>query len=72
MIQAVANYLLQQFHFDRASVSHQVSENWTWQFLERNPQFHKRKQKPLGVERKNAHKEEDFKVYFEKYWEIRV
>ena len=72
MIQAAANYLLQQSHFDQTSVPHQVSKNWTRRFLERNPQFHKRKQKPLAVERKNAHNEEDFKEYFEKYWEIRV
>ncbi len=55
MIQAAANYLLQQSHSDRTSVPHQVSENWTRRFLERNPQFHKRKQKPLAVERKNVH-----------------
>ncbi len=64
MIQAAANYLLQQSHFDRTSVPHQVSENWTRRFLECNPQFHKRKQKHLAVERKNAHNEKDFKEYF--------
>ncbi len=71
-IHAAANYLLEQSHFDKTRIPHQVSENWTWRFLERNPQFHKRKQKPLSVERKNAYNEEDFKEYFEKYWEIRV
>ncbi len=72
MIQVEANYLLQKSHFDRTSVLHQVSKNWTRRFLERNPQFHKRKQKPIAVERNNVHNEGDFKEYFEKYWEIRV
>ena len=72
MIRAAANYILTKSHSDHLTPPPQVSENWTRRFLARNPEFYKRKQKPLAVERKNAHNEGDFMEYFEKYKDIRI
>ena len=72
MIRAAANYILTKLHFDHLTPPPQVSPVWTKQFLDCNPQFHKKKQKPLAVERKNAHNESDFREYFEKYKDIRI
>ena len=44
-----------------------VSNPWTKSFLNRNPQFSKRKQKPLAAERKHAHNAKDIREYFEAY-----
>lgn len=41
----------------------QVSKNWTRRFLACNPEFYKRKQRPLAIECKNAHDEDDFMEY---------
>ena len=57
---AAANYILKKSHSNPLEISPQVSKKWTKQFLNRHPQFHKKKQKPLVVERKNAHNKEDF------------
>ncbi len=72
MICAAANYILTKSHPDHLTPPPQVSKNWTRQFLARNPEFYKRKQKPLVVERKNAQNEDDFMEYFEKYKDIRI
>ncbi len=72
MIRAAANYILIMLHSDHLTPPPQVSPVWTKQFLDHNPQFHKKKQKPLAVERKNAHNESDFQEYFEKYKGIRI
>ena len=72
MIRAAANYILAKSHSDPLTTPPQVSEMWTKQFLDRNPQFYKKKQKPLAVKRKNAHNEDDFQEYFEKYKNIRI
>ncbi len=70
MIRAAANYILAKSHPYLLAPLPQVSENWTRQFLARNPQFYKKKQKPLAVELKNTHHEDDFNEYFEKYKDI--
>ena len=72
MIRAAANYILAQSHSNSCTPPPQVSENWTRRFLVRSPEYHKKKQKPLTVERINTHKEDDFMEYFEKYKEIRM
>ena len=35
--------------------------------MNRNPQYYKRRQKPLAVDRKNSHDEKDMQAYFEAY-----
>lgn len=45
-----ANYLLSLDGLNRG-----VGVHWTDRFLDRHPEYFKRKQKPLAVERKNAH-----------------
>ena len=72
MIRAAANYILTKSHSDHLTPPPQVSENWTRRFLARNPEFYKRKQKPLAVECKNAHNEDDFIEYLEKSKDIRI
>ena len=72
MIYTAANYILAKFYSDLLTMLLQVSKMWTKRFLDRNPQFYKKKQKPPIVERKNAHNEDDFQDYFEKYKNIRI
>ena len=72
MIRAAANYILTKSHFNHLTPSPQVSPVQTKRFLDRNPQFHKKKQKLLAVERKNVHNKRDFREYFEKYKGIRI
>ena len=67
MIYIVVNYILTKSHSNYFILLPQVSPIWTKQFLDRNLQFHKKKQKLLGVERKNAHNKSDFREYFKKY-----
>ncbi len=70
MICDAANYILAKSHPVHLTPPSQVNENWTRRFLARNPEFYKRKQKLLEVESKNAHNEDDFMEYFEKYKDI--
>ncbi len=72
MLCGAANHLLKQSHFDPFTLPPTISSCWPRQFLNRNKQFLKKKQKPLAVDRKNAHNIEDFTIYFEKYEEIRI
>lgn len=62
MIEGAANYLLWKDGCDWV-----VEPQWTRRFLDRHPEYLKRKQKPLAVERKNAHNIEDILEYFETY-----
>ncbi|SLM35539.1 HTH CenpB-type DNA-binding domain [Lasallia pustulata] len=50
MLKEVAEYLLQKSGSTRT-----VSQMWPVRFLERHPQYLKRKQKPLAVNRKQSH-----------------
>ena len=59
MIVGAANYLI---CFENRTVGHQ----WLKRFLERNPEYHRRKQKPLAAERKHSHSVHDISDYFEK------
>ena len=59
MIVGAANYLIR---FENRVVGHQ----WLKRFLERNPEYHVRKQKPLEAERKHSHSVHDMSDYFEK------
>ena len=54
-----ANYLIR---FENRTLDHQ----WLKQFLDRNPEFHVRKQKPLAVDRKNSRDVNDIIEYFSK------
>lgn len=72
MVRAAANYILAKSHPDPLTTPPQVSKSWTKRFFDRNPQLYKKIQKPLAVERKNAHDEDDFKEYFEKYNDNRI
>ena len=62
MIERAANYLLSLDGLDRV-----VGPHWTRRFLDRHPEYFKRKQKPLAVERKNAHNLVDMEEYFETF-----
>lgn len=72
MVRAAANDILTKSHSDPLTTPPQVSKSWTKRFFDRNPQFYKCKQKPLAVEHKNAHYEDDFKENLKKYKDIRI
>ena len=72
MLCGAANYLLKRSHFDPYTFPPTISSCWPRRFFNRNKQFFKKKQKPLAIDRKNAHNIEDFTIYFEKYKEIRI
>ena len=59
MIVGTANYLLRL-------ENHVVGHQWLKRFLERNPEYYIRKQKPLAVERKHSYSVYDMSGYFEK------
>ncbi len=59
MIVGAANYLIR---FEDRVVGHQ----WLKWFLERNPEYHVRKQKPLATDRKHSHSVHDMNDYVEK------
>ena len=68
MVRGAANYLLREAHLDAFTPPPPiVSNSLTKLFLNRNPQFFKRKQKPLAAERKHAHNAKDIREYFEAY-----
>lgn len=62
MIERAANYLLS---LDGSNGV--VGSNWTCRFLDRHPEYFKRKQKPLAIERKKAHNLKDMEEYFETF-----
>ncbi len=65
MIVGAANYLI---CFENRTVGHQ----WLKQFLERNPEYHIRKQKPLVAEQKHSHSVNEMSSYVEKIeWVMR-
>ena len=72
MLRGAANHLFKQSHFDPCNLPPTINSYWPPRFLNRNKQFFKKKQKPLAIDRKNAHNIEDFTIYFEKYKEIRI
>ena len=47
-----------------------VSHSWTSRFLERNPQFHIRKQKTLDQDRRNTHNKDNLLDWFVRYKEV--
>ena len=59
MIVGAANYLIR-------TEDRKVGHQWFNRFLERNPQYNKRKQKPLATDRKNSHSLTDMRDYFHK------
>ena len=65
MLRKAANYLLTQAGIDRT-----VGDHWAKRFVNRHPQYFKRKQKPLAAARKNAHNVEDILHYFEAFQSI--
>jgi len=72
MLRGAANYLLKRSHLDPCTLPPTISPCWPRRFLNRNKEFFKKKQKPLAIDRKNAHNVEDFTTYFEKYKDIRI
>ncbi len=72
MIRVAANYILTKSHPDHLTPPPQVSKNWTRRFFTCNPEFYKKKQKPLAIERENVHNENDIIEYFEKYKDIQI
>ena len=62
MVERAANYLLSLDGLNRV-----VGPHWTRQFLDRYPEYFKRKQKPLAVEQKNAPNLKDMEEYFETF-----
>ena len=63
MIIGAANHLLR-------SEDRVVGHQWFKRFLARNPEYHRRRQKPLAVDRKNSHSVQDIKAYFYKFDEV--
>lgn len=62
MVERAANYLLSLDGSNRV-----VGPHWTRRFLDRHPEYLKRKPKTLSVQRKNAHNLDDMEEYFEKF-----
>ena len=62
MIERATNYLLSLDGLDRV-----VGPQWTRRFLDLHPEYLKHKQKPLAVERKNAHSLKDMEEYFQNF-----
>ena len=71
MLCGAANYHLKRSHLDPCTPP-TISPCWPRRFLNHNKEFFKKKQKPLAIDRKNAHNVEDFTIYFEKYKKIRI
>jgi Beta-lactamase/Tc5 transposase DNA-binding domain len=44
-----------------------VSHNWTSRFLQRHPEFVKKKKKPLAVERAQAHSRQTIQAHFDRF-----
>ncbi len=59
MIVGAANYFIR-------SEDCVVGHHWLKRFLERNPEYHVRKQKCLAADRKHSHSVHDISSYFEK------
>lgn len=55
MIENCANFLLKCNHQDLTTSPPTVSAKWPQRFLERHPEYQKKKQKTLDMHRKNAH-----------------
>ena len=62
MLRKAANYLLAEAGIDRV-----VGDYWAHRFVQRHPEFFKRKQKSLAAARKNAHNVENILHYFEAF-----
>lgn len=62
IVERAANYLLSLDGLNRV-----VGPYWTRWFLDHHPEYFKYKQKPLAVERKNAHNLKDIEEYFETF-----
>lgn len=63
MIVGAGGYLIR---FENRAAGHQ----WLKRFLERNPEYHIWKQKPLAAERKHSHSVHDMGDYFEKIKQV--
>lgn len=70
LLQGAADYLLAEAHNDSSSPP-TVSDHWATRFLERNPKYLKRKQKPLAAVRKGSHNTEELSAYFTAYREAK-
>jgi hypothetical protein len=55
MIAVKANSILARHHENAQTRPPIVSNKWTKRFLKRHPEYHKRKQKSINIERKRAH-----------------
>ena len=48
-----------------------VGPQWPQRFLQRHPEYFKRKQKPLSTERKNAHQPAEIQAHFDAYNKVK-
>lgn len=65
-IQGAAEYIL-KIASDPNHPPKPLGKDWATRFIKRHPKYHKRKQKPLSAERKNAHDVESIRVAYEKF-----
>lgn len=65
IVKRSANYLL-----SLDNLNHKVGPHWTRQFLNCHLEYFKRKQKPLAVERKNAHNLKNMEEYFKTFCKL--
>jgi Tc5 transposase DNA-binding domain len=66
MLTRAANNALRQ-NYPSLTPSPTVSHNWTSRFLQRHPEFVKKKKKPLAVERAQAHSRRTIQAHFDRF-----
>ncbi|ERF72127.1 hypothetical protein EPUS_02918 [Endocarpon pusillum Z07020] len=69
-VNKVANEMLKEDHTEN-STAPVVGEHWVKRFLNRHPELHKAKQKPLELERKLAHDPDLISNWFERFRALR-
>ncbi len=67
MLTHCANAILRRSHDNTTTSAPTVGPNWPRRFLTRHPEYQVRKQKPLVLERKNAHDPGTIQCWFEGY-----
>ena len=66
ILKRAANSILRE----RPDPHRHVGNHWPTRFLKRNPQYKIRKQKPLAAQRKNAHKPETIRSWFQHFQSV--
>lgn len=70
MLVKCANDILRGNHQGDAKSASTVGQHWAKRFLKQHPEYHVRRQKPLDVQRKNAHHADDISRWMEQYQRI--